>query len=81
VPCACRSPAQGRYQSKAATREETTTAGKQGYDKLSAFIPRNKLEERPIERLIELGRKRDRSVNYLVIDAIFDYLEREEAKN
>jgi len=80
VPDACRSPGQGRHQSKTAGKEETT-AGKQDYDKLSAFIPRSKLEERPIERLIELGRKRDRSVNYLVIDAIFDYLEREEAKN
>jgi predicted transcriptional regulator len=48
---------------------------------LSVFIPRGKLDERPVERLIELGEKRDRSVNYLVIEAIFDYLKREETKN
>ena len=57
------------------------TARKQLYDKLSVYIPREKLEERPIERLIALGEKRDRSVNYLVIEAIFDYLKREEIKS
>lgn len=57
------------------------TARKQLYDKLSVYIPLEKLEERPIERLIALGEKRDRSVNYLVIEAIFDYLKREEIKS
>jgi len=28
---------------------------------------------------MKLGEKRDRSVNYLVVDAILQYLEREEA--
>ena len=54
---------------------------KQSHDKLSVFIPQNKLRGRPIERLIKLGEKRDRSVNYLVIEAIFEYLKREEAKH
>jgi hypothetical protein len=62
-------------------KKEGTTKRKQSYDKLSVFVPRNKLEEQPIERLIALGEKRDRSVNYLVIEAIFDYLKREESKN
>ena len=48
-------------------------------DKLSIYIPQGKLEERPVERLIALGKKRDRSVNYLVVEAILRYLEREEA--
>ena len=56
-------------------------ARKQVFDKLSVCVPQNKVEQRPIERLIELGKKRDRSVNYLVIEAIFDYLNHEEAKN
>jgi len=38
------------------------------------------MEEKPIERLIALGEKRDRSVNYLVVDAMIQYLDREEAK-
>jgi predicted transcriptional regulator len=50
-------------------------------DKLSIYIPQKKMEEKPVERLIKLGEKRDRSINYLVVDAILQYLEREEGKN
>lgn len=48
------------------------------YDKLSIYIPQSKIEQRPVERLIELGEKVDRSVNYLVVQAIIEYLDREE---
>ena len=50
-------------------------------DKLSIYIPQRKMEEKPVERLISLGEKRDRSINYLVVDAILQYLEREENKS
>jgi len=50
-------------------------------DKLSIYIPQSKLEEKPVERLMKLGEKRDRSVNYLVVDAIVQYLDREEKKS
>ena len=49
-------------------------------DKISIYVPQAKLEQQPVERLIKLGAKLDRSVNYLVVDAIMQYLEREEAK-
>ena len=49
-------------------------------DKISIYIPQAKLEHRPVERLIKLGDKRDRSVNYLVVEAIIEYLNREEKK-
>jgi hypothetical protein len=49
-------------------------------DKLSIYIPQSKAKFRPVERLIELGRKKDRSINYLVVEAILQYLEREEGK-
>lgn len=62
-------------------KEETTTVRKQVHDKMSVLIPRSRLKEQLVERLVELGEKRDRSVNYLVIEAIFDYLKREETKN
>jgi len=52
---------------------------KQMLDKLSIYIPQKKMEEKPVERLVKLGEKRDRSVNYLVVEAILEYLEREEA--
>jgi len=53
---------------------------KQILDKLSIYIPQKKMAERPVERLIKLGEKKDRSVNYLVVEAIIQYLKREEAK-
>lgn len=53
-------------------------AGKEILDKLSIYIPQKKMDENPVERLIKLGKKRDRSVNYLVVEAIIQYLDREE---
>jgi len=53
---------------------------KQIFDKLSVYIPQKKMEEKPVERLIRLGEKKDRSINYLVVDAILQYLNREEKK-
>jgi len=55
-------------------------AKKEILDKLSIYIPQKKMEKRPVERLIRLGEKLDRSVNYLVVDAILKYLDREEKK-
>lgn len=56
-------------------------AGKEIMDKLSIYIPQRKMDEKPVERLMRLGQKRDRSVNYLVVEAIVQYLDREENKN
>ena len=49
-------------------------------DKMSIYIPESKQKLRLVERLIKLGEKRDRSVNYLVVEAILAYLNREEKK-
>lgn len=49
-------------------------------DKLSIYVPQDKQKRNPVERLIKLGDKRDRSVNYLVVEAILEYLRREEKK-
>jgi len=48
---------------------------KQLLDKISIYVPKN-----PVERLLALAEKLDRSVNYLVVDAILTYLKREEKK-
>ena len=56
------------------TRKELT-------DKLSIYIPQGKIENQPVERLISLGKNRARSVNYLVVEAIIEYPNREEARN
>ncbi len=47
---------------------------------LSIYIPKSKLDKKPIERLDRLGKKLDRSINYLVVEAIIQYLDREEKK-
>ena len=49
-------------------------------DKLSIYIPKSKMALKPVERLVKLGEKLDRSVNYLVVDAIIQYLDRAETK-
>jgi hypothetical protein len=53
---------------------------KQLLDKMSIYIPQSRLDKRPVERLVALGRKRDRSINYLVVEAILQYLDREEKR-
>ena len=55
-------------------------ARKQEMDKISIYISLARQKERPVERLIKIGAKLDRSVNYLVTEAIMQFLEREEAK-
>jgi len=50
-------------------------------DKLSIYVPQEKRQQAPIERLTKLARDRDRSVNYLVVQAILDFVEREEIKD
>ena len=53
-------------------------AHKKILDKLSIYIPQTKLKQRPVERLVKLGEKMDRSINYLVVNAIIEYLDMEE---
>jgi len=55
-------------------------AKKQILDRFSIYIPQKKMEEKPVERLIRLGEKKDRSINYMVVEAILEYLKREERK-
>ena len=45
---------------------------------LSIYIPKSKANHRLIERLLDLAEKKDRSMNYLIVDAILKYLDRQE---
>lgn len=47
-------------------------------DKLSIYIPQKHMEQKPVERLMKLANDCKRSVNYLVVQAIMEYLEWEE---
>jgi predicted transcriptional regulator len=51
-----------------------------GSTTLSIYIPRKKDGERLTERLARMAEQRDRSVNYLVVEAISEYLDRAEAE-
>ena len=53
-------------------------ARKELTDKISIYVPQSKIRQMPVERLIKLGERRDRSVNYLVVQAIIEYLDKEE---
>lgn len=48
---------------------------------LSIYIPKSKADHRMIERLLELAKREDRSMNYLIVDAILQYLDRQEDAN
>jgi hypothetical protein len=50
-------------------------------DKLSVYIPRKYREEKLLRRLERLAQRRDRSINYLVVQAIEAFLKREERKS
>ena len=50
-------------------------------DKLSIYVPQKHMPSRPLERLKKLGQRQDRSVNYLVVQAMLEYVEREEKKD
>ena len=43
---------------------------------LSVYIPKRHTEQQLVERLNQLAAKRDRSVNYLTVEAILQYLDR-----
>jgi len=47
-------------------------------DMLSIHIPRSKMTKKPVERLIKLGQKMDRSLNCLVVEEILQHLDRSE---
>ena len=49
-------------------------------NKISIYVPDSKSKQRPVERLIKQGEKKDRSINYLAVEAIMEYLDREEKK-
>ena len=42
------------------------------------YVPNNKKDLRPIDRLAKLAEENDRSVSYLAVEAILEYLKQEE---
>lgn len=50
-------------------------------ERLSIYVPENKREQKPLERISKLAEKQDRSLNYVIIQAILEYVQREEKKS
>lgn len=50
------------------------------FTRISIYVPKSKQSEQPLERLYQLGQKRDRSLNYMIVQAVLDYVKREERK-
>ena len=46
-------------------------------DQLSVYVPARKIGNRIVERLVDLGIERERSVNFLCVQAIEEYLARQ----
>ncbi len=47
---------------------------------ITIYVPQKHQENQILERLQQLAKKRDRSVNYLAVQAILEYVEKEEKK-
>lgn len=50
------------------------------FTRISTYVPKEKHKEKPLERLYKLGQERDRSLNYMIVQAVLDYVQREERK-
>ncbi len=47
---------------------------------LTVYVPKDLRREKPLERLRKLARQQRRSVNFLALEAILQYLRTQEAK-
>jgi len=50
------------------------------FTRISIYVSKNKQGEKPLERLHELAQAQDRSLNYMIVQAVLDYVRREEEK-
>ena len=48
-----------------------------GTSTISLYVPQKAQAVGVVDRLQKLGEKRDRSLNYLIVEAILQYLDRE----
>ena len=52
----------------------------QDYTRISIYVPKSKWPEKPLQRLHKLGQERDRSLNYMIVQAVLDFVNREERR-
>ena len=49
--------------------------------RVSCYVPQHMKKEKPFDRLRALGRKQDRSLNWMIVDAVLFYLKHQEKKS
>ncbi len=52
----------------------------ENFTRISIYVPQRAQKDNPLKRLHAIAKKRDRTLNYMVIQAILDYVNREEKK-
>jgi len=52
----------------------------ENFTRISIYVPQRAQKDNPLKRLHTIAKKRDRTLNYMVIQAILDYVGREERK-
>lgn len=50
------------------------------FTRISIYVPKTKQGQKPLERLAALGKARDRSLNYMIVEAVLDFVRREERR-
>jgi len=68
-----------RRETTAVSDSETLTV-RDNQPTITIYIPRRYQDERVLDRLKTLANDRDRSTNYLAVQAIREYLERHDAQ-
>jgi predicted transcriptional regulator len=51
------------------------------FTRISIYVPQKAQKDNPLKRLHAIAQKQDRTLNYMVIQAILDYVNREEKKS
>jgi len=52
----------------------------ENFTRISIYVPQKEQKDNPLKRLHDIAKRQDRTLNYMVIQAILEYVEREEKK-
>ena len=52
----------------------------ENFTRISIYVPQKNQKDNPLKRLHAIAKKQDRTLNYMVIQAILDFVNREEKK-
>lgn len=52
----------------------------ENFTRISIYVPQKEQKDNPLKRLHDIAKKQDRTLNYMVIQAILEYVDREEKK-